>query len=90
MLFKTFFAFCVGSTHPWGEVGFRLKVLSKVLVAFEVSEVSLKSEGRQQEVGLLPLDALRQQHLLPQVPIVVIPGNPVAARQRAHLNKLKR
>lgn len=31
----------VGLTHPWGEVGFRFKVLPKVLVTFEVAEVSL-------------------------------------------------
>lgn len=70
----------VGHTHPWGEVGFRFKVLPKVLVAFEVAEVGLQGEGCQQEVGLLPLDTLGEQHLFPQVPVVVVPGHTVAAR----------
>lgn len=48
----------VGHTHPWGEVGFRFKVLPKVLVTFEVPKVSLQGEGCQEEVGLLPLDTL--------------------------------
>lgn len=49
-----------------------------MLVAFEVAEVGLQGEGRQQEVGLLPLDALGEQHLFPQVPVVVVPGHTVA------------
>lgn len=72
----------VRRTHPRGEVGFRFKVLPKVLVAFEVAEVGLQGEGCQEEVGLLPLDALREQHLFPQVPVVVVPGNPVTAGDR--------
>lgn len=71
----------VGRTHPRGEVGFGFKVLPKVLVAFEVSEVGLQGEGRQEKVGLLSLDALREQHLFPQVPVVVVPGCSVAAGQ---------
>lgn len=67
------------NTHPLGEVGLGFKVFPKVFVAFKVAEVGLQSEGRQQEVGLLPLDALGQQHLLPQVPVVVVPGHAVAA-----------
>lgn len=66
-------------THPGGEVGLGFKVLPKVLVAFEVAQVGLQGEGGQQEVGLLPLDALGEQHLLPQVPVVVVPGHAVAA-----------
>lgn len=50
-----------------------------MLVAFEVAEVGLQGEGCQQEVGLLPLDALREEHLLPQVPVVVVPGHAIAA-----------
>lgn len=72
----------VGHTHPWGEVGFRFKVLPKVLVPFEVAQVSLQGESSQEEVGLFSLDALREQHLLPQVPVVVVPGYPVAAGDR--------
>lgn len=68
-----------GHTHPWGEVGFRFKVFPKVLVAFEVAQVSLQGECSQEEVGLFSLDALREQHLFPQVPVVVVPGYPVAA-----------
>ncbi len=48
----------VGQTHPRGEVGFRFKVLPKVLVAFEVAEVGLQGEGCQEEVRLFPLDTL--------------------------------
>lgn len=51
-------AVLVGLTHPWGEVGFRFKVLPKVLVTFEVAEVSLQGEGCQEEVGLLSLNTL--------------------------------
>lgn len=69
----------VRHTHPRGEVGFRFKVLPKVLVTFEVAEVSLQGEGCQEEIGLLPLDTLRQQQLFPQVPVVVVPGCPVTA-----------
>lgn len=69
----------VGHTHPWGEVGFRFKVFPKVLVPFEVAQVSLQGECSQEEVGLFSLDALREQHLFPQVPVVVVPGYPVAA-----------
>lgn len=64
-------------THPRGEVGFGFKVFAKVLVPFEVAQVGLQGEGSQQEVGLLPLDALREQHLFPQVPVVVVPGGAV-------------
>lgn len=69
----------LGHTHPWGKVGFRFKVLPKVLVTFEVAEVSLQGKGCQEEVGLLSLNTLREQHLFPQVPVVVVPGCPVTA-----------
>lgn len=48
----------VGRTHPWGKVGLRFKVLPKVLVTFEVAEIRLQGEGRQEEVGLLSLNTL--------------------------------
>lgn len=69
----------VGQTHPWREIGFRFKVFPKVLVPFEVAEVSLQGECSQEEVGLFSLDTLREQHLFPQVPVVVVPGDPVTA-----------
>lgn len=69
----------VRQTHPWREVGFRFKVFPKVLVPFEVAEVGLQGEGSQEEVGLFSLDTLREQHLFPQVPVVVVPGDPVTA-----------
>lgn len=72
----------VGQTHPWREVGFRFKVFPKVLVPFEVAEVRLQGECSQEEVGLFSLDTLREQHLLPQVPVVVVPGYPVTAGGR--------
>lgn len=75
-------AHTVGHTHPWGEVGFRFKVFPKVLVPFEVAQVSLQGECSQEEVGLFSLDALREQHLFSQVPVVVVPGYPVAAGGR--------
>lgn len=67
----------VGHAHPWGEIGFRFKVFPKVLVPFEVAEVSLQGERSEEEVGLFSLDTLWQQHLFPQVPVVVVPGYPV-------------
>lgn len=50
-----------------------------MLVTFEVAEVGLQGEGCQEEVGLLSLYTLREQHLFPQVPVVVVPGCPVTA-----------
>lgn len=68
-------------THPGGEVGFGFKILPKVLVTLEVAEVGLQGERCQEEVGLLSLNALREQHLFPQMPVVVVPGCPVTAGQ---------
>lgn len=83
-------AVLVGHTHPRGEVGFWFKVLPKVLVTFEVAEVSLQGEGCQEEVGLLPLDTLREQHLFPQVPVVIVPGCPVTAgHMESNINQIK-
>lgn len=78
----------VGHTHPWGKVSFRVKVLPEVLVTFEVAQVSLQGEGCQEEVGLLPLDTLWEQHLFPQVPVVVVPGCPVTSGQQNKQNEL--
>lgn len=70
-----------GKTHPRREVGLRFKVFPKVLVAFEVAQVCLQGKRRQEEVGLLSLDALREQQLFPQVPVVVVPGNSVTTEK---------
>lgn len=68
-------------THPGGEVGFGFKILPKVLVTLEVAKVGLQGKRGQEEVGLLSLNALREQHLFPQMPVVVVPGCPVTAGQ---------
>lgn len=65
--------------YPGREIGFGLEVLPVVLAAFEIPQVSLQGEGGEQEIGFLAQHALRVQHLLPQVPVVVVPRRPVAA-----------
>lgn len=56
-----------------------------MLVSFEIAEVSLQGKGCQEEVGLLPLDTLREKHLFPKVPVVVVPGHPIAAGQKEQI-----
>lgn len=69
-----------GSTYPGGEVGFWLEVFSKVLVSLEVPQVGLQRKRRQKEVSLLAQHALGMQHLLPQVPVIVVARRSVAGQ----------
>lgn len=70
------------STYPGRKIGFRLKVLPIVLVALEISQISLQGEGSEQEIGFLSQHTLRVQHLLAQVPVVVVPCCAVTAGMR--------
>lgn len=60
------------SAYPRWEVSLGLKVLSIVLIPFEVPKISLQRKGCQQEVGLLSEHTLRMQNLLSQVPVVIV------------------
>lgn len=40
-------------TYPGREIGFGLEVLPAVLVALEVTQVSLEGEGSEEEIGFL-------------------------------------
>lgn len=67
--------------YPSGEVSLGLEVLPVVLAAFEVPQVGLQGEGGEEEVSLLPQHALGVQHLLAEVPVVVVPCGPVTAER---------
>lgn len=76
-------------TYPRRKVRLRLKVLSTVLIPFEVPEIGLQRKGRQQEVGLLSEHTLRVQDLLPQVPVIIIPGHSVTGKTQADSGRVR-
>lgn len=74
--------------YPGGEISFGLEVLPIVLVALEVAQVGLEGEGGEEEISLLAQHALGVQHLLPQVPVVVVACRPVAAGREGRRGEL--